>query len=53
MLITHTFCKCICCGKTLEITDDDMKEAQVNCPEPCGYSNEMTDIRLYVWEELY
>ena len=62
MIITHTFCKCINCGKKIEIFDNDISpykdekekhwEVQVDCPY-CGYTNEFKDVRFEMWEEEY
>ena len=50
MKIKYIMCKCINCGISLEVTSQDLKDRQTDCPE-CGYTNELNDHRLELWEE--
>lgn len=52
MIIIHTFLRCIHCDKKLEITDQAVALGDVEC-DSCGYTNELTDSRLEIWEEEF
>lgn len=51
MVVTHTFCKCLNCGTTAEILDEDWLKhpTEIVCQD-CGYENSLFDQRLEIEE---
>jgi DNA-directed RNA polymerase subunit RPC12/RpoP len=54
MIIIHTFIYCLNCKMKLEVYDDENTKEfhEIYCPE-CGYTNELDDIRIDMFEEEY
>ena len=54
MLIIHLLLRCLSCGEENEIFSrpDGELEREISCWE-CGYTNELNDIRVNVYEREF